>query len=315
LQKTLLNKRQLLLVGFTIIIMVVFIAPIVNVSSARIIKQEVDSVTVDNTTSFHKKISGQKFWLAIKTTFSEHTILTIEYKSRVSLNNSKTNFFSYLFHGKETPFHTYGLGRWNQGSDIDKYFQIHIGRLNWSYYHSDPECIGWANPHHKWVIDSWILGESCYFTFIFHAAETLLDVWINTTKNTTFITTQGTEVFKVEREDFFGNLNIGWKRGTIILNGEKEIHINNSLFAWFETAGLNTGFELLKYRLPTGEYESKFQIDKRGTTKIIKESENFLKNLQWGSSGKWTFMVTMANIGIVKTYPNIHLYGADIKLP
>ena len=265
--------------------------------------------SIDNTTSFYKKISGQKFWLAIKATFSEPTNITIEYIYIDDSNNSKTNFFCDLFHKEKSYF--YRFERWCWGSNIDKYYQIHLGPLDSSYYHENSDIQWWGKKIVTWGFRN--LTGTCYLTYIAYANDNIFNIWINATKNVTFSTTNGTDVFKLERHDFFGNINIGSENITFILNGEKEIEIKNSLFAWF-TTGLNlkNGFEILKYRLPTGIYKKKSQVEFLGISRVINESEDFNKALWWGPSGKWIFKVNMLNRGY---YPNIHLFGADIRLP
>jgi hypothetical protein len=197
------------------------------------------------------------------------------------------------------------------GSNIDNYYQIHLGPLNSSYYHEESDVQWWGK---KITTRGFCnLTGTCYLCFIGYATDNIFKIWINATKNVTFSTTNGTDVFKFERHDFFGNINIGSENFTFILNGKKEIQIKNSLFAWF-TTGLNlkNGFEILKYRLPTGEYKQKFLVDHQGECKVINESDDFEKALCWGSSGKWMFKVNILNQGY---FPNIHLFGADIKLP
>lgn len=110
---------------------------------------------------------------------------------------------------------------------------------------------------------------------------------------------------------------MGWKKGTFILNGKKEIQINNSLFAWFETFNPKNGFEILKYKPPNGDYKRVFQIEICGKPINYNFSEtlDFKKGFWWGSSGKWTFKATMFNFGLRRVCPNLRLFGADIKLP
>ncbi len=330
-KNTLQNGKKSMFIVFMITIIFGLIIPEINVSSTLIIDQESDYgngknfkitnqennfVGVDNNSSFHTSISGQKFWLIVKTTLSDpYTVISTSHKCHYSSNNSKTNFIMRNYQGEyeeESTYYSNELIRWFNGSNVDRYFQIGFGRFYWGRYHYDTDFINWGNNGHTFITDS---GDTHYFTFIIYTNEAHLDVWINTTQNATFSTTSGTDVFKVEREDFIGNLNIGRKRRTIILNGEKEIQINNTMFAWFETAGLSNGFELLEYQTPTGKSEYKYQVDKQGNTEIINQSEDFRTNLFLGTNGKWKFNVKMMNIGLEKLYPNIHLYGADIKFP
>jgi hypothetical protein len=305
-----LIKRLLIICIFFLLV----VSSIGSLSVGYKLSEKINSI--DNINSFHKEISGSKFWLAIKADFPEATNITIEYSYNYSSNNSKTNFFFDLFHGKNGGYF-YGLKSWGYGyPNIDRYLQIHLGPLNWSYYHNDSDIEWWAEGGYlKWGFRN--ITGTYYLTYGAFTTEFTLNLWINASKNSTFSTTQGTEVFKFERNDFFGTFNIGWRRGTFILNGKKEIQINNSLFAWFDTSNFKNGFEILKYQSPTGDYKRLFQIDTRGEhiNYNFNETMDFKKGLWWGPSGKWTFKATMFNFGLNTLCPNIHLFGADIKLP
>jgi hypothetical protein len=138
---------------------------------------------------------------------------------------------------------------------------------------------------------------------------------INYTGDATFSFTNGTDVFAFGRNDFFGIVNIGCKRGTFIVNGKKEINIKNQLFASFYTRSHSTGYEFLRYHTPDSGKEWSFCFEKKGQQIISNKSLNFQKNLWWNENGKYSFFVDMNLFGISKVTPDVYLIGADILLP
>jgi hypothetical protein len=89
------------------------------------------------------------------------------------------------------------------------------------------------------------------------------------------------------------------------------------MFAWFRPDGEATGFELLKYQSPTGDFRRRFQVDIHGEPFNLNTSKmrDFEEGLWWASEGKWTFTTTLMKIGKWKSYPTVYLFGADLKLP
>jgi hypothetical protein len=47
---------------------------------------------------------------------------------------------------------------------------------------------------------------------------------------------------------------------------------------------------------------------------LININDDFNESLWWRSCGKWIFKNTMINFRLHKSYSNINLIGADIKL-
>jgi hypothetical protein len=76
-----------------------------------------------------------------------------------------------------------------------------------------------------------------------------------------------------------------------------------------------TGFEKLAYQSPRGEYNWRYLVDIGGQCKYSEQSDFFGDNLWWGLNGSWSFMVNMMNMGLLRFYPNIYLFGADVRLP
>lgn len=310
--------RKTLLVGITIGIAIWIIAPVNYVSSST--RVEVDEVigSAITTNSYRMNISGQKFWFSIKITFLVPTNITIEYNRYILCDHKTRVYFSRLWNSQNS--YTYGMSRSGYySSDADYYYQINLGEINRSFYHSKQKYYEWETRRHTKLGPSYNRTGTHYHTFFSYSdcKESTMEIWINTSHNISISTTQGTEVFFFDREDFYGNINMGCRRGTFILNGVKEIDINDSMFAWFKPDGEATGFEVLEYKSPTGDHKRRTQVDIRGEPFNLNHSEvwDFNEGLWWASKGKWTFKTTMMKIGLEKFYPTVFLFGADIKLP
>jgi hypothetical protein len=271
---------------------------------------------VNNVTSYHGNISGAKYWYAIKINFSGAVIIQVEIYTKYTSNGSRINSFFNLYNPIYDEGYLYRMERWSSGVNPDYYFKTQLGDWNWSWHHEGPVGDNWGEEHI--IAKIWCSNVSPYLiTFISYTTNRNMDIWVNTSSdsNVTYSTSWGTDVFAYDRYDFSGIVNIGSKRGTLIINGQKNIQINNRLFAWFTTGLVSTGFETLKYKSPTGDSEWKYFKDRKGEHIYINESENFQKGLWWGTNGTWIFNVNMLDIGLKKNSPNIYLLGADIKFP
>ena len=290
--------------------------PINHVSSSTNIEEFTEYTIYPN--SYHINISGQKYWLVLNTTFLVPTNYTIEYNRYIFGDHKTMEYFSDLWNAQNGQ--AYGLQRSGYySSDADYYYQIDLGKINKSFYYSKQKHHEWEHWEHARLGPSYNRTGIYYHTFFSYCDCKLstMDIWINTSHNISLSMTQGTEVFFVDIEDFYGNINVGWRRGTFILNGIKEININNTLFAWFKPDERSTGFEVLEYTSPSGEHKRRTQVDIRGEPFNLNYSEvrDFDEGLWWASKGKWTFKTTMMKIGFKKYYPTVYLFGADIKLP
>jgi hypothetical protein len=285
--------------------------------SQKFEKQKINVNSTNNTISFHGNISESKFWYAIKANFSNFTNVTIDSKiDLLSKNNSTNARASFLCCINTNPNKGYDYTLFVPSaypSDKDYYLQIHLGRFNWSFYHIDRNGpYAEFQSHGKESLHN--LSGIYYFIFAAYGVKCSLDFWINTTKETIFSSDYGKESFFYQREDFISNLNVGWKRGTIIINGEKEIDVDNLLFAWFiphET----TGLEMLRYSNNDNQTQWKFKGDISSRPIFDYSSKYFDRQLLGGLAGKWIFKTTMINRAKYSLYPNIYLFGADVRLP
>ncbi len=287
--------------------------PSISFSDDRTI---IDNTIFKNGSSLHVNLTGPRFWYIIKTHFSNPTTVTTEFCSYISSKNETVNARATFFCKIPYKEGKYGYGLYSPNaypSSKDFYFQLKFGRLNWSYFNINQNGdSAWGKGHGKAISRN--LTGTYYFIYAAYSAECYYDFWFNTSEETTFSITSGNETFFYQREDFFGNLNIGWQKGLLILNGKKEINVKNKLFAWFWPHG-TTGFEFLNYRMPSGRYEWQFQVHKSFETQSEKGSEYFDKHLFNGERGKWIFKTSMLNFDKYACDPNILLFGADVRFP
>jgi hypothetical protein len=252
-------------------------------------------------------------WTVITCNFTKPTNVNLTILQRFSYNDTSdtTRFIiqevsrngESLFGGNE--FESHGP---------DRYFQTKFGPINISYYHSPPLYEGWG------YSGSWFGIGNCtglydFLIISYGPANSTLEISINVSTNTTFYATHGTDVFAFQRADFIGTINIGWKHGTFILNGEKQITIKNSLVCFFNTQWFGGfGYERLRYQTPSGNLAYHFAINFQYRTFLDRESRTFGSALWYGEKGIWTFT---ANYFLVASFdcPNLILAGADVQLP
>jgi hypothetical protein len=263
--------------------------------------------------SYHMILNGSRIWKVVKFNFSEDTVLERHINFRVSMNGSSTNFIAEWFRGG--PAAIFWTVWWSTIANPDRYFQYKIGPFYGYHSHTKNTFKYWGNGI------PWTFGISMeknypqYYVFISYMNSSSYDIWLNWTGNATVSATQGTDVFAYDSHDFTGTLNIGRRRGTFILNGQKEITVENTLFAWYSVTNVSTGRETLQYTSPTGDKEYHSYVDRKGEHVAWNGSWGFTDNLWWGSSGTWKFSINMFNRGLKKKTPNIYLIGADVRLP
>ncbi|MCJ7698482.1 MAG: hypothetical protein MUO73_09165 [Thermoplasmata archaeon] len=264
-------------------------------------------------TTFHTNISGGKFWIVIKATMPEgFSLIQFAKRCRFSANGSSLNFISTCLDNFEYGILFHNLHIYSLNASPDFYIQYHRGLFNFSYYHEVNDLTGWGS---EWSSFDTDFPRTWYYTIVSSMTECVLDIWVNCSGNATVSMTTGTDVFVYDRHDFNGKINIGWKRGTFIVKGHKEIPINHQLFAWFDCWMYSTGREHLQYTSPTGNTDWASYVDKKGEHVQTNQSTDFHKNLVWAETGIWSFKINMINMGLEKITPNVFLLGADISLP
>jgi len=230
-------------------------------------------------TSFHDSINGNKFWYAIKMELHERADINISIDITVSSKNgtdaSRATFLMEVFYKPEGGYSCMVLIPNAYPSEDDHYFQIHFGFINFSSYHLSND---------SGYTEVWVGGYSLYrnlsagtyyLIYASYAARANVSFWINSTNNLTFSApSKGNETFFYERHHFFGNINIGWSKGLIMLNGMKNIKAENTLFAIFSPAIMN-GLSYLSYTNPSGEKTWRFEIYYNGFPRYRKGSGNF----------------------------------------
>lgn len=301
-----MDKKPLILVSICTVVLLVMGS---SVSSLETPRQHSKEITDPH--SYHMILSGQKIWKVVKFNFSDHTNLQRHYSCRCSMNDSNINFIAEFF-DRSMPYSFCDVYSATIASP-DRYYQYNIGPF-YGFHSHIKDIIDWGYGNGTVTISE--DGHLLYYTFISYMNDSYYDIWLNWPGNATISETEGTDVFAFDRHDFTGNLNIGRKRGTFIVNGQKEISIENQLVAWYYVPNYSTGREVLKYKTPTGKDEWISFIDRKGVHVSWNESSyDFNHDLWWGSSGTWQFSVNMFNLGLKKKTPNVCLIGADIRRP
>ena len=257
----------------------------------------------------HLTLSGPRIWTVVKFNFSKYTALERRISCRCSLNDSSLGFIAEVFQGESAPsgYTVMSPTIANPG----RYFEI--GPLHRLHFHI----------RHIKSWNCWTDFFACiypsnmtqYYIFISYTNYSYYDIRLNWTGNATVSIANGSDVFAYERHDFTGNLNIGRRRGTVILNGQMDITVNHTLFAWYDVSNTLTGREVLRYTNPNGDEAWESYRDQRGNHIAWNDTARFDENLLWGPSGAWKFSVNMFNRGLKRQTPNIFLFGADVQLP
>ena len=274
-------------------------------------------VNVDNGVSFNVNLTSPSFWYAIKMKSNDWVNVTIDCKYYLSTSNDtikKRGFFILFCLVNEDNTAGYRTGFFGTGpSSEDKYFQINIGILNWSYYHFEdpPRFDSRVNGTARMSLSN----QTWYFIFAGYIVEGYYDFWFNTSENVEISTTQGIETFFYQREDFYGNLNVGWGKGTVIINGVKKIKVNNLLFGYYASSP-GTGFSYVEFEDPVGISKWGFHIYIRNRLILEKtyDGKPWDGSIQIGINGEWIFKTHMTGYERAAS-PNVALWGADVKLP
>jgi hypothetical protein len=265
----------------------------------------IEQGTCVNGTDFTVNISGQTFWMVIKLTFPPKTNITFWHNGTFSYNHSKYGYFMYMY--TTSDFQNYLDSFWGDFLWSDPEVYCHIGALNWSVAHNKSQDFpDWGNEYFYGHLPWWING-SWYLIFISYATNRSVSVSIHADRNGSIAVERGDTVFALDRGNFLGGINVGWRRGVCMVNTQRTLEIKHLFLGWFGTVS-RTGFYLLRYQMPNGTSRRLFGLDFLG--------KNMNSDLAvWGPSGTWRFHATMMNVALLKLYPRVYLAGADIILP
>jgi hypothetical protein len=270
-----------------------------------------------NNSSFHGNTSGvNQNWYVVK--FSSPSIIHVDelhVRSSYKCERVRTCWSGFaLTNLTGYPYYAaMGLGTLNKS---ELFFHINIGSFNYTYDylarydHYGGTMIWWRDFN---------LSSGTWYLICF-AAETVeckIEVWINTTGDTEFLaTTEGTDTFVWSSEEFLGNFNIRLGCYMIgVINGRKEIEINNT-FVGFFFSGLGWGAERLQYIDPNGNLKKAIVIHEGNHKRFIGDFNPL--NCIMGKKGVWKFRVDLFLIGGMSNIvfsPWMCMVGADIKLP
>jgi hypothetical protein len=297
--------KKCLTVGIILLFIGTAIAPL-NVQSANYaypLNSNTHSVR-ENGTDFTVNISGQSFWMVIKMTFSQRANITFEHNGFFSYNQSKIGYFIETYSQGDFQNYINFLDIHCGWSDPEVY--CHIGSLNWSFAHDNNQDFPDYGHEHFYGNIQGAIG-SWYLIFISYATNRTLSVHIHANMSGSIAVERGDTVFALDRDNFLGGINIGWRRGVCIVNTQKILEIKHLFLGWFGVIS-RTGFYLLSYQMPNGTSQRLFGLD------FLGHNINFTMPVL-GPSGTWRFHATMMNIALLKFYPRVYLAGADIILP
>jgi hypothetical protein len=266
--------------------------------------------------TIHAYISGQKFWVSFNFNCTGPTSIRVIFNFReFSLNGSSRNCFFFKYEGLNQVFHAYNWNALNASPDF--YIKYQLGKHERSYYHPGERIDFWT----PWESEMSFFGDGkTRFTVGTFTNYSSLELWINYTSDDPMVTMkEGQDVYAFDRSNYTGPLNIGWKKGTYVKEGEIEIPIKNHLIAWYDLPYFSTGKETLKYRTPAGQEEWLSYSDKNGTHISANSSQYFRSILFSEQSGTWCFSLDMMNMirfsdreNCELGTPNVILFVADI---
>jgi hypothetical protein len=301
-------ERKWLAVGIILLFIGAAIAPLNAQDASKSYASASSGRTHDggkNGTDFTVNISGQTFWMVIKLTFPPNTYINVWHNGTASYNHSKYGYFIFMYTHSDFQYDLVSF--WGDFMWSDPEVYCHIGALNWSVAHNKSQDIpDWGDEHFHGVLPWWINGP-WYLIFISYATNRSESVHIHANMSGSIAVERGDTVFALDRDNFLGGINIGWRRGVFMVNTQRTLEIKNRFVGWFGTFSWS-GFYFLRYQMPNGTSGRLFGLD------FLSHNMNFTMPVI-GPSGTWRFHATMMNVALLKIYPRVYLAGADICLP
>ena len=279
----------------------------------------------ETTSSMYIHSDEPCFWHVIKAHFSSPTNVTIKQKHTQKFSNDNEHisvvFNSCLNYNPKTKLCGSGIAFSWEKSDLNKYLQVDVGLFNFTY--EDQSSYSSQYPI-KTNSTSFYTDESgtMYYIFMGYAVEGDYTYWFNTSKPAEILATaEGYDTFFYHREDFHGKINFGNEKTTCILDGTLKMNIGNNLFCWFYQPTSYVPDEIYngfgKTSLSLGEWEF-VKITQTLFPSLTAELvtpgypfNDFFYNLPGGDYIFKTSCLFKSNYN----YPDVQLFGADIKLP
>lgn len=266
--------------------------------------------TCVNGTDFSTNISGPSFWMVIKMTFSQRANISFEHNGFYSYNHSAFGYFIEAYTLADFQDYISFFNACYRWGDPEVY--CHIGSLNWSFAHNKSQDFShYGTEHFTGAIKG---NGSYYIVFISYATNRSLSVNIHSNVSGSFAVEWGDTVFALDRDDFLGGVNVGWRRGVCIINAQRTLDIKHCFFGFFDTMSCS-GYSLLSYQTPDGTSYRRFTLDFLGRYLFTSNLTHLDSGLVWGQSGTWRFHATMIYVALLKLSPRVYLAGADICLP
>jgi len=196
---------------------------------------------------------------------------------------------------------------------LEWYLQVDIGRLNFTWNHLCEEGKGRAGGGYHVYNLSLSSGTWYVVALIAPTIECHITMHINGTNAEIGGPSQGSTAFSLENEDFRGTLNLKTILLSLIFDGEKAFHVDNT-FIGFVYFPIGIGTAYAKYVSPEGKIGECQMWSTFRETYISNESDFYpVFTPIMGGEGDWTFYASMAVAGLGTTIINV--LGADVVLP
>jgi len=175
-------------------------------------------------------------------------------------------------------------------------------------------------------------GDYYMIYIVFPYTEGKIEAFINLSSlgAIRFFTPTEGRSFLYENQDFSGNLV--YKRAgfpmqpltykSIILNGEKDIHVNNTFFGWFYSAP-SAIWQRTRFQVITPDNEEYNALVKIKSFIFINYTGDFnpFGSYFYGGNGTWKFKTNQMGVSSFKLSGNsmdlqyVRIFGADLRLP
>lgn len=183
--------------------------------------------------------------------------------------------------------------------------------INFTYNHTTrrSQC-GWTSLYYTSNVT---LSSGIWYVVCMAAPTERCDIRVSINQTNAKIgdTTEGSTSFLLENEDFHSKFNLKSVPLSIIVGGEKSVHINDT-FIGFIYAPTSVGMTYTKYIAPNGTAKEAISWDIFINIDTAKNSD-FIPIFEpiWGENGTWIFYTSI--IGINRCTVNV--FGADVNLP
>jgi len=248
---------------------------------------------------------------------SNQTINISELYIKIEANETGTQWLSasrfIIINFENKKFWTPPMEVWAIGGKyLEWYLQINTGGLNFTCDHLYKKANG--KQVSTYSLHNISLSAGTWYLIALKAStvECKITAYINGTNAEIGGINYGSNAFLIENEGFLAKFNLKTALLSIIFDGRKTFHINNT-FVGFVYFNLGFGKASVEYKSPEGE-TGKCEMWSTFKEVTISNDSTFYPVFTpiTGGKGEWTFYTSMAAVGVGNT---VDLLAADIKLP